>query len=498
MEQNKEIPAVTTQPAAPAAPLRFAPRDWLALGMGLGCAALWFAVFGLDNMFDDVFRLPALGAAAVTAALWAGVLLYLGRDAKWNRWNGGLAAMVGLLTLCCCVYGDLNVRVINYLLIAAGSVLCFFSLSGQTSCPLTRARAVPETVYLTLRALFSNWGKPFRALGGLGDGEKKTARQIALGVLCGAGLLAIVLPLLISADAVFGSLFSGLTHWLEGIDGFALWRILRVALLTLAFFSAFYFLRHGKAREATDGETPQRPAAPFVTALALLCAVYLIFCAIQFAFLFGGADTAAMEGGYAEYARSGFFQLVWVAAINLTVTLTCAALGGNRRSVRIMSTTLLALTGVILFSAFWRMRLYILAYGLTLKRAETLWAMAFIAVCLLLAALRVWKRGFRFWPFFAAIGLAGWILFNCVNIDARIAHYNVDAYLSGSLEQIDLGYLASTSPDALPALTELRDALGNTLPGDIAEQGLSGLIGRLQRQQAVDWTDWCVSYVRYK
>lgn len=489
MEQNNSLPALR---------LRFSLRDWLALGMGLGCAILWFAVFGLDVVFGDGFRLPGLGAAAFTAALWACVLLYLGRDAKWNRWNAGLAAMVGLLALCCCVYGDLNVRVINFLLIAAGSALCFFSLSGQTSCPLTRARAVPETIGLTLQALFVNWGKPFRALGGLGDGEKKTARQIALGVVCGAGVLLIVIPLLASADAVFGSLFTGIAGWFEAIDTFVLWKIARTVLVTLALFSALYFLRHGKAREAVVRQTSARPAAPFVTALILLCAVYLVFCAIQFAFLFGGADTAAMEGGYAEYARSGFFQLVWVAAINLTVTLTCAVLCGDSRVVRIMSTILLALTGVILFSAFWRMRLYILAYGLTLKRAETLWAMAFIALCLAAAALRIWKRGFRFWPFFAAIGLAGWIVFNCVNIDSRIAHYNVDAYLSGTLEQIDLEYISSTSPDALPALLELGDALGDTLPEDIAEQNLPDLISALQRQRAKGWTDWCVSYVRYK
>ena len=500
MEQNMKKSAeaeVTGAPQAKCAQIRFSARDWLSLPMALGCSLLWFSAFGMEAMFGETLRFPALGAAAFTAALWASVLLYLGRDAKWNRWNASLAVMVGLLTVCCCVYGDMDVRMINFLLIAAGSALCFFSLSGQASSALWEVRAAPETLGLSARSIFSNWDKPFRALSGLGAGGRKTARQIALGIVCGAGVLAIVFPLLISADAVFGALFSGMDEWFGRLDTLAMWRIIRAALMTMAIFSALYFLRHGRARERVERMASDRPAAPFITALSLLCAVYAVFCAIQLAYLFGGAEAASMEGGYAEYARSGFFQLAWVAAINLTVILACAALCGGSRAVRIMSTALLALTAVILLSALWRMRLYILAFGLTLRRAQTLWAMAFIAVCLAAAALRIWKRGFRFWPFFAAVGLAGWIAFNCVNIDARIADYNVDAYLGGELEEIDAGYLACTSPDALPALERLRGATEGALPEAMSDE-LDSAIARLRSLSPDGWTDWCLSYVRYR
>ena len=63
--------------------------------------------------------------------------------------------------------------------------------------------------------------------------------------------------------------------------------------------------------------------------------------------------------------------------------------------------------------------------------------------------LDVYKRqGFKFWPWFAALGLYGWVLFNAANVDARIADYNVDAYLGGRLPQICLLY---TSQACRPA-----------------------------------------------
>ena len=76
----------------------------------------------------------------------------------------------------------------------------------------------------------------------------------------------------------------------------------------------------------------------------------------------------------------------------------------------------------------------------------------------MLAAVKVLRPGFRFWPCFAALGLYGWVLFNAANVDARIADYNVDAYLGGRLPQVDIYYLGGLSPSALPALERLYEA----------------------------------------
>lgn len=439
---------------------RWTPRENRALAGGLVLAVLWSRVFGLERL--AAYRGgPALGALVFTAAIWGAVLLMLGKNARWNLWNGGLAAGVGLLAVCCAVYGDTWVRSINCLLILCGSALAFFSLSGSARRPLTDARVLPETLGLTFRALFSAWGIPFRALrDARGQKSRHTVQGAFLGLLAAVPLLALVLWLLAGADSVFDALLGGFSGWLRRMDaGLTAWRALRIFLFTLAFFSALRFLCLPPREKAPEEARDAAPAAPFVTVLVLLCAVYLVFDAIQVVFLFGGAQTAAMRGGYAEYARTGFFQLVAAAGVNLTVLLIALSRGERTAALRVCAALLLALTAVLLVSAFLRMRLYIAAYGLSLLRAVTLWIMGLIAVSLALCAVKLQRPDFRFWPVFAAVGLAGWIVLNFVNIDARIADYNVSAYLDGRLAQVDTDYLADLSPDVIPALERLRDGL---------------------------------------
>lgn len=79
----------------------------------------------------------------------------------------------------------------------------------------------------------------------------------------------------------------------------------------------------------------------------MLDVLYAFFLAVQCAALFGGADYLARAGiSYASYARSGFFQLVAVAAVNLACLLACLALckgeGRGLRMVQVLGTLLVA------------------------------------------------------------------------------------------------------------------------------------------------------------
>ena len=178
-----------------------------------------------------------------------------------------------------------------------------------------------------------------------------------------------------------------------------------------------------------------------------------------------------------------------MAAIDLGFVLVCAVNGGGSRAEKALSLLVCALTLVILASAFWRMRLYILAYGLSLLRVMTLWAMAFILLSLVLAAVKVLRHDFKFWPWFAALGLYGWVLFNAANVDARIADYNVDAYLDGRLSQVDTYYLANLSPSALPALERLYEAEPN--------DELQRRIAAMRKDAPESWIEWSLPLSKY-
>ena len=469
----------------------FGLRECLMLPAALCLGILWRNVFTLEGLANLAFGSrpgPALGAAVFTAALWAFVLLFLGKRARWNGYSVGLAVGVGLLAVFCVLTGCGGVRAVNFVLIFCGSVLAFFSLSGRSGAPLGDAGCVGEAVGLFFRAAFTNWDKPFRALGGIKRGS--AGSEALTGALLALPVLVVVTALLAGADEVFAGWFTGLADWFTAPDvASRVFRVLSALFWSFCFFSCLYFAVHGP--EPAAGEKKERPAgapAAYITALALLALVQAAFCAVQFAYLFGGAEAAAMQGGWAEYARRGFYQLVLVAVIDLGFVLFCASRGGRTAAEKALSLLICALTLVILASAFWRMRLYIAAYGLSLLRVMTLWAMAFILLSLALAAVKILRPGFKFWPCFAALGLYGWVLFNAAGVDARIADYNVDAYLDGRLGSVDTAYLANLSPSTLPALERLYEAEGG--------EETAAAIYSVRSEAPADWTQWSLAIAR--
>ncbi len=465
---------------------RFSGRDWLALALGLALALLWREVFSLANL---TYGLPALGAAAFTFAAWVAVALVLGKGAKWTRANIFLAVVINLLALSCAFQWSQQVRLLNFLVILCGSVMGFLSLADVGFYPLTEARSLSEGVWDCLRGIFKNWGKPFSAIAAMAPGERKNIGGVALGLLMAAPVLLVVISGLAVADVVFGALFGRLFDWLEGLDALGvLMRTLWTAVLTLAFFSALFFLRHEPKRSEGQEKLDPLPLSALITILALLTAVCAVFAAVQFKYLFGGEEAAAMSGGWAEYARSGFFSLVGVAAIVMATALACSRAGRESLIGRVLVLALIALTFVILASAAYRLYLYVTAYGLSVMRLMAAWAILATGVCLVLTAVKTISAGFRFWPWAAGCVLVMWLCFAFVPLGSIIASYNVDAYLGGRLEQVDATYLYSLGPGSLEPLRELRASGLEWNDGTWPDDHLDNLIDNLENPDTPRWS----------
>ena len=468
---------------------RFSGRDWLALALGLALALLWREVFSLANL---TYGLPALGAAAFTFAAWVAVALVLGKGAKWTRANIFLAVVINLLALSCAFQWSQQVRLLNFLVILCGSVMGFLSLADVGFYPLTEARSLSEGVWDCLRGIFKNWGKPFSAIAAMAPGERKNIGGVALGLLMAAPVLLVVISGLAVADVVFGALFGRLFDWLEGLDALGvLMRTLWTAVLTLAFFSALFFLRHEPKRSEGQEKLDPLPLSALITILALLTAVCAVFAAVQFKYLFAGESAAAMSGGWAEYARSGFYALVRVAFIVCVSALACSRASREGIAGRILTCALVLLAYVMLVSAAYRLYLYVIAYGLSVLRVMAMWAIVAIGVCLALVAVKALRDGFKFWPKAAACVLCLWTLFAFVNVGSLVSNYNVDAYLDGRLESVDAQYLHSLGPDSLDALYRLRES--SRAPG-MATPSLDELISSLENRETNDWTDIVIRF----
>lgn len=484
MNENNPIQSGAA-PQPPGPPLVVRPvyeagdRERIAL-----CLCLCLGVLAADLLLSVGWNLWGLGIPAGVAAWYAVLFWYVGADKLAASHTRLFFGSIVLLALTFVFFSDGWFRFWNTGLLLILLTVHAFELSGAGRKPWYLPSMLWERFRLLLDALFGRLGALGAVFRSFTGSAARRGLVLGLGALATGALLLAAAALLGQADMVFHKLTAGFLEriW-DGMD-VGVGKLLLGLLATPFLFSLLYAL--GRPRPLA-GKKPAKEVwrldgAVSVMVLAGLDALYLFFIGVQSAALFGGEEYLAKMGiSYAEYARSGFFQLTFVTVLNLAVVLALLQLSGREgrlwRAVQVLSTLLAALSGVILVSAGWRMTLYVLTYGLSFKRALTYWGMVMMALLLGAVCVRVWKEGFRFFRFAAVAVLAGWLALNYAGVGRVVAGYNVGAYLSGQLEQLDLVYLSELPYEALPVLEEKLDgemeqwgaALAELLEGRSAE-----------------------------
>ena len=335
-------------------------------------------------------------------------------------------------------------------------VPCVLVAAALASVAVSGGRAWSELT----AGLSGVWARlPFGALvAGRALGSVRGRGAALRGTLLTAVLLLAFVPLLMSADAAFAEV---LQHLLPDLD-----RPIERALGLALFATAGGALVHcGLAPlPAVPAPPARRTLSRLEWGLPLGALVALLgaFVALQLATLFGGErhvlDTAGLT--YAEYARSGFAQLLVVAALTLGVV-AAANRWARGAGLRLLLAALCVLTLVVLASALKRLGLYEAAFGFTRLRfaahAILLWLGAIFV--LVLVARAAWLPR-------AALAITGAtvLLFALADPDRRIAEHNVERYERTG--QLDRAYVERLSADAAPALVSLgcepieRDGLG--------------------------------------
>jgi hypothetical protein len=246
---------------------------------------------------------------------------------------------------------------------------------------------------------------------------------------------------------------------------------------------------------AVAGPPIRLGAIESATILIAVDVLFAVFVLLQVAYLFGGLDTLEATGlPYAQYARSGFFELAWVAVLAGGLLATIHAIAARRTRALVGAGLVLAgLTAVVLASALLRLRIYQDAYGWTELRfyvlAAILWLGIGIGVTIVLLATDRMRWLLHGLAVAAVIVLVG---INVVGPSRLIAEQNVARVLDPSLvpadgkSGLDVAYALRLGDDAVPALVAAIPALG---PSDRA-----ALLRRLQARRlalaAPDETGW--------
>lgn len=282
------------------------------------------------------------------------------------------------------------------------------------------------------------------------EGRRRTT-AVGLGILIAAGLLAVIFPMLLRSDLIFKGMFKKAFCNVEFGSCFGV-----LFLILVGFVSSYGFFGALCSMQFEETEEKRKAYNPLiaVTFAGILASVYTLYAGIQVLFLFlklGGLPDGVT---YSEYAREGFFELLFVGVVNFILVLVCMALFRGNKLLNGLLTVICCCTFIMIASAVYRMLLYVQTYHLTFLRILVLWFLILLAFVMAGVTVSIYRKSFPLFRYIVAAVGCGYILFSFARPDRVIAEYNLKHMEKVSM--YDVQYLLyCLSDDAAPVAAEL-------------------------------------------
>ncbi len=448
MDENKDFETHR----APAVPCYIAGKGEFLFG-----AVVLILSLALYNCLDYGFQLGfALCAAALIGCSW----VYLRRSGKVIRpYPCSLLILSILLALGYGLNDTWNVKFFCFSLLIGAANLGLILAAGQNR----RSPDGAGTLLDAPRALFVlGIGGMGRTISGLTlgircGGSTRKVGAVALGLLISLPIVLVLGNLLISADAAFEGIMAELP---EIALSDTLETLLFGGLLAWVLYSRGVRLAKDLPPLSARRRAGRANTLTVNTVLIMVGLLYSVYLFSQLAYLSGGlAGILPAEFTLAEYARRGFFEMAWLCALNLGLLCGCMWLlrrdGALPLVTKIAGTFLGAVTIFLVITASAKMFLYIGSYGLTTMRILTEVFMLWLALTTVLVGIRLYKPNFAYMKAVVLAGLVLAVALSWVDVGTVCAEYNLSAYQSGKMDQIDTEYLGMLGDSGVPALVTL-------------------------------------------
>lgn len=317
---------------------------------------------------------------------------------------------------------------------------------------------------------------PFQAMNSvfaaLATESTKKGSQILFKILIGCGM-AVIPTVLVFGFLSYDNGFLSILERIFVFDSTFVFRLIRKLLFTVLLgmygFAVYCASHKGVAQNTLTTEVFQEklqavkllPQITAVVAVLPILFLYVIFFISQWQYYISGFTGVLPENfSYAEYARHGFFQLCAVSVINLLIIIFISifinrSTQGSSIVLKILAVVFCLFTLILISTAVSKLIMYIHYYGLTQKRIYAMWAMALIAIIFLVIAAGQFIPKI---PMVAVSFVIAVVMFGALglcNINALIAQYNADRYLSGTLQTIDMEEMERLGDSAIPALIDI-------------------------------------------
>ncbi|WP_138206755.1 DUF4153 domain-containing protein [Haloimpatiens lingqiaonensis] len=448
-------------------------------------AIIWCLLIG--GLYDYFFRDYSIGISMFIynmIFLIAGIILLYPKSNLKRKFSYIFLIPYIVLSFSYTIFNNVEMAFLNLFLIPVLGIGYFISIRYSKSdlnhiLIINVLDKIFKTVFLSITIFYRF------CVEGLKDkkknGHKKSyknpnLRHIFRGILISIPLLAIIIFLLSSADMVFAGYFSHVEDLFLNITfkNF-IGHLCIIMLVTIYTFGLFLRLNYeDKLKDEKNSERKINwEALTVLTIIVVVNFVYCIFSVVQFSYLYAGGRGVLPEGiTYAKYARKGFFELIIVTLINLTIVLLSKKyVKGKNAKIEIwcniVYSILIAFTYNMLFSAHYRMNLYEGAFGYTKLRIYVELFILLLSLIFAVVILGIWKCGVPILKYSFILAITMYCIMNFANLDKIIAKKNIERYKSTG--KIDVEYITSLSYDAAPEIERLLKVKDTTIRKEVKD-----------------------------
>lgn len=355
------------------------------------------------------------------------------------------------------IYGNTTFHFTNIIAIFT-LILLMFKMATTEKC-------------ITKDILVKSIQLPYKAIAEVADAKEETSKiikkvsknkipkenlnKIISSIFIVIIVVGIVIMLLASADSIFASIFSGISNIIDSINIGTIGNlILRTVICIVVYFAILSIILAIQKNIESETKTINTDKFTIKMLLVVLNIVYLVFCYIQITSLFAKLN-ASGTFNYSQYARSGFFQLMFVSLINFVLIFVSNYKNEKRdKFIKILNIILVIFTIIIILSSMYRMHMYETEYGFTYLRLIVYIILITELILFVPTAIYVCTPKIDILKWGGIIGLCVYVVINFVNLENIIINRNLTRQESNV--EVDYEYISKiASSDSYFTLVEL-------------------------------------------
>ena len=354
---------------------------------------------------------------------------------------------------------------------------------------------------------FSSLVSIFKALS---NKTTKKGSQILINTIIGIGIAIIptvIVFLFLSYDKGFTKILNDLFSF--NTDNFSNTVLCLIWTLPLGMYGFGLYaaslqkkMQEHVSVEICKEKLQQAQILPHVTAAVAVMPIlflYVVFFISQWQYFVSGFTGVLPESfSYAEYARQGFFELCAVSVINLLLIVAIAFAikrkkAGNPVVLKIVTSVFCLCTLVLISTAVAKLVMYIEYYGLTPKRIYAMWLMILIGVAFVIIALGQFVSKIKVVAICFTASVIMFAGLALCNVNAICAQYNVNRYLDGSLETLDMSAMDELGDSAIPSLVKVVESMDDNTDSRLKKLIVDNLKSRANAFKLEDFSIFQVS-----